>query len=518
MPQAQSAPAIPGLQSGKKALLVFFETDCPTCQLALPYLNALNRDSIQVIGLSQDDERSTREFVNQLKISYPVELDSGLKISRAYDPQNVPTFYLLDENGQVQQTLVGFDKKGLNDLAAAVGQQPIAPPDDGAPAWKPGCSSRHLEPEAQGSKKESGAKLLRRSGDHATRITLRDGEDPFEYCRRQFGDALPVVPPTVERVEAMIKASGLAPETVIARVPPFYGEATVEKIAANAVMAGCAPEMMRVLLPLLRAACDERFNLHGVQATTHFAAPLVMINGPVRHELGFWSKQNVFSNVARANSTLGRAFQLILLNIGGGRPDGIDMSALGNPGKFSFCIAENEEENPWEPFHVTRGLKREQSAVSLFAAEPPRGVSEHTAPAGKSVLETISFALATVWSYRTCLMPEAIVIMCPEHVKTIHRDGITKEQARQFLFENTGIPMRYYTPAERAEGTQLAANYKEITVRGEKCYQKFRSPEAISIFVAGGTAGKFSAVIGSWSTGPAGSQMVTYPIPDKQSG
>lgn len=515
MPKTESAPAIPGRETGKKALLVFFETDCPTCQLALPYLNALTNDSIQVIGLSQDGEVSTREFVQQMKIEYPVELDCGLKITRAYDPQSVPTMYLLDENNQVQRTLVGFDKKGLNELAAAVGQPPIAPSDDGAPAWKPGCSSRHLEPEAPVTGQGNGIRFLRRTGDPATRITLRDEEDPFEYCRQNFGDALPVVPPTVEKVEAMVKASGLAPKTVIARVPPFYGEATVEKIAANAVMAGCAPEMMRALLPLLRAACDERFNLHGVQATTHFAAPLVMINGPVRQELGFWSRQNVFSNVARANSTLGRAFQLILLNIGGGRPDGIDMSALGNPGKFSFCIAENEEENPWEPFHVTRGLKHEQSAVSLFAAEPPRGVSEHTAPAGKTVLETISFALATVWSYRMCLMPEAIVILCPEHVKTIHRDGFTKEQARQFLFENTGIPVRHYSAAERAEGTQLAANYKEITVRGEKCYQKFRSPESISIFVTGGTAGKFSAVIGSWSSGPTGSQMVTYPIPDK---
>jgi peroxiredoxin len=515
MPQVQNAPAIPGLQSGKKALVVFFETDCPTCQLALPYLNAIRNDSVQVIGLSQDDERSTREFVNQLKISYPVELDPGLRITWAYDPQTVPTFYLLDESGQVRKTLVGFDKKGLNDLAAELGQPAIAPADDGAPAWKPGCSSRHLEPETQGGAQADGARFLRRTAEPATRITLRDEEDTFEYCQKQFGDALPVVPPTVEKVEAMVRASGLAPETVIARVPPFYGEATVEKIAANAVMAGCVPEMMRVLLPLVRAACDERFNVHGVQATTHFAAPLVMVNGPVRQELGFWSKQNVFSNVARANSTLGRAFQLILLNIGGGRPDGIDMSALGNPGKFSYCIAENEEENPWEPFHVTRGLKREQSAVSLFAAEPPRGVSEHTAPAGKTVLETISFALATVWSYRMCLMPEAIVVLCPEHVKTIHRDGFTKEQVRQFLFENTGVPVRYFDPAERAEGTQMAANYKEITVRGEKCYQKFRSPEAISIFVAGGTAGKFSAVIGSWSTGPTGSQMVTYPIPDK---
>src|SRR6267142_349487 len=137
MPQAQNSPAIPGLQPGRKAVVVFFETDCPTCQLALPYLNALKKDSIQVIGLSQDDERSTREFVGQLKISYPVELDSGLKISRAYNPHNVPTFYLLDESGQVIKTLVGFDKQGLNQLAAALGQRAIAPADDGAPAWMP---------------------------------------------------------------------------------------------------------------------------------------------------------------------------------------------------------------------------------------------------------------------------------------------------------------------------------------------------------------------------------------------
>src|SRR5947209_6156948 len=512
--QDQSASAGLKLEPGKPALLVFFETDCPTCQLALPYLNALAAAPVQLIGISQDDESATREFVRQLDIKFPVQVDHQLALSRAYDPHSVPTVFMVDGAGQISRTLVGFDKAGLNELAAALGQPAIAPEHDGAPRGKPGCSSRHLEPQS-GNGANAKTQFLRTSATRATRIAVPENDDPFEFCTRQFGDALPVVPPTIERVQMMLNACALLPESIVARVPPCYGEATVEKIAANAVMAGCAPEMMRVLLPLVRAACDERFNIHGVQATTHFAAPLVMINGPVRHELDFWSRQNVFSNVARANSTLGRAFQLILLNIGGGRPDGIDMSALGNPGKFSFCIAENEEENPWEPFHVTRGLKREQSAVSLFAAEPPRGVSEHTAPAGRTVLETISFALATVWSYRTCLMPEAIVILCPEHVKTIHRDGFTKEQARQFLFENTGIPVRYYDPKERAEGTQLAAKYKEITVRGAKSYQKFRSPEAISIFVAGGTAGKFSAVIGSWSTGPAGSQMVTYPIPDK---
>src|SRR5207249_4649353 len=163
----------------------------------------------------------------------------------------------------------------------------------------------------------------------------------------------------------------------------------IEKIAANAVMAGCTPDMMRALVPVVRAVCDERFNIHGVQATTHFAAPLIVVNGPVRKELGFACGQNVFSNVARANSTLGRALQ-------------------------------------------------------------------------------------TVWSYRTCLSVEALVVIGPEHVKTIHGDGFDKRAAREFLFERTGIPVRAYD--EEGEGMQQARQYREITIDGERCYQKFRSP------------------------------------------
>ena len=299
---------------------------------------------------------------------------------------------------------------------------------------------------------------------------------------------------------------------IVARVPPCYGEASVEKIAANAVMAGCEPKMMRVLVPLVRAVCDERFNIHGVQATTHFAAPLVIVNGPVRNELGFAYRQNVFSNVARANSTLGRALQLILLNIGGGRPEGIDMSALGNPGKFSYCIAEHEESVPWEPLHVEQGLRPEQSALTLFAGEPPHGVSEHNAREPKQALKAICYALRTVWTYRDCMRSEAIVILCPEHARTVAKAGWTKRQARDFLFENTGVPVREYETVGEAEGIRGVAGYKEIQINGEPCYQKFRSPEDIRIVVAGGTAGKFSAVIGSWTTGPRGSQMVTYPI------
>ena len=150
--------------------------------------------------------------------------------------------------------------------------------------------------------------------------------------------------------------------------------------------------------------------------------------------------------------------------------------------------------------------------MTLFAAEAPHGVSEHTARTPEQVLKSISYALATVWTYRACLGSEAVVVLSPEHVRTIDRAGWTKLRAREFLFENTGVPVRAYDNAPDAEGSQLVSKYQEILIAGERCYQKFRSPDSIRIVVAGGTAGKFSAVIGSWAAGPRGSEMVTYPI------
>ena len=507
----------PYSQGSGAALLIFFETDCPTCQLTFPYLEKLAKiyDVFTIIGISQDDEIATQEFVERHKISFPILLDHDLSVSRAYDPVAVPTLFLLNQTGKIVFTQIAFDKNDLNTIAAKIAEmterEPVIIADkfDGNPKSKPGCTSRHLEGEEAGA---SGITIdvYKNRGERASRIELADNVDPFEYCLKY--DPLPVIPPTVERVEKMLLATTLAPEEIVGSIPPNYGAATVEKIAANAVMAGCAPEMMRVLIPLIRAACDEKFNLHGAQATTHFAAPLVIINGPIRHELGFASGSNVFSNVARANSTLGRAFQLILTNIGGAKPGEIDMSTLGNPGKFSSCIAENEEENPWQPFHVEAGFSKDESTVTLFTAEPLRGISEHFARDGRTILQTIAYTLATSWSYRVCSMVEAFVVLCPEHVKTLHRDGFTKESIRDYLYENTGIPVRYYTDNDGGEGTHQVAHYTKAMMNGEECYRKFARPEAIKIIVAGGTAGKFSAVINSWVTGSRGSQIVTYPI------
>jgi thiol-disulfide isomerase/thioredoxin len=491
-------------------LVVFFETDCPTCRLAIPYLNRLAQRA-RVIGISQDNDAATTEFTRQMATLFPVRRDPDFALSRGFDLMFVPSLFLLGPDGRVLRSHFGFDKSVLNEIASQMSCAPVAEEFDGAPHSKPGCMSRHLEPQTDGEFAPAPV-MASTHGVPASVIEIPDGEDPFEYCFRTFGDALPVVPPTPARIARMLSTMPVKRTEVIARVPPCYGEATAEKIAANAVMAGCVPEMMRVLLPLVRAVCDERLNVHGVQATTHFAAPLIILNGPVRNELGFAYRQNVFSNLARANSTLGRALQLILLNIGGARPDRIDMSTLGNPGKFSYCIAEHEEANPWEPFHVERGFNREQSTLTLFAAEAPHGVSEHTARRPEQVLRSISYALATVWTYRACLGSEALVVLSPEHAQTVHRAGWSKQQAREFLFENTGVPLRAYEDAPDAEGSQLVSTYQEILINGEPCYQKFRSPDSIRVVVAGGTAGKFSAVLGSWVSGPRGSEMVTYPI------
>jgi hypothetical protein len=452
-----------------------------------------------------------------MEIRVPVLLDEDLRVTRQYDPVAVPTLFLIDGSGIIKRTSTAFDKSELNaiasDLCTELNVPPfiLAPEFDGVPATKPGCTSRHLEGPGSTEVGETGLSLGLR-GQRASTIELSDDSDAIDYCLAAGFDPLPVIPPTIERVGSMLNAVDLAPEAVVSLIPPNFGQATVEKIAANAVMAGCKPELMRVLLPLMRAACDERFNLHGVQATTHFAAPLIIINGPVRTELAFASRSNAFSNVARANSTLGRAFQLILTNIGGARPGEIDMSTLGNPGKFSYCIAENEEDNPWEPLHVDQGFSHSQSALTLFAAEPPRGVSEHNARSARSVLKAITRVLATVWSYRMCTAFEAIVILCPEHARTIANDGFTKENVRDFLFANTGIPERCYESDLDGEGVRFVSTYQKATIDGETCYLKFRSRDQIKLVVAGGTAGKFSAVIGSWATGPRGSQMVTYPI------
>ncbi len=514
------ASALAGVAVRPPALIAFFKTDCPACHLALGYLDALGRQChgrAQVMAISQDAAGPTSDLVRALDLALPIGFDESLDASRAFGLQAVPALFLIDAQGTVAESSQGFDKADLNRAArslarlAGVEITDPAPADDGKPNFQPGCVSRHLEPQADGAE-AAPLDLYSRRGRRASRVAVPAGQDAEEFCyARGFADPLPVVPPTEARVAALVAATGLPPEEIVAHVPPNYAPASVEKVAANAVMAGCRPAYMRVLIPLVRALCDERLNVHGVQGTTHFAAPLAIVNGPLRLELGFACGSNVFSNAARANSTLGRAVQLILRNLGGASPGRIDMSTMGNPGRFSYVIGENEEASPWEPLSVDFGLEPGRNAVTLYCAEPPRPVSEHKARTGKVLLRAICPVLANLWSRRVCGRSEALVVFGPEHAETLRRDGYAKRDVVESLYENTGIPVSEYD-GDGGEGTHETKLYDECVIRGVRCYRKFRRPESIRVMVAGGPAGKFSAVLGSWATGPRGSQMVCYAV------
>ncbi|MBM4183220.1 MAG: TlpA family protein disulfide reductase [Gemmatimonadetes bacterium] len=512
-----------GVDDGPR-LIAFVEVDCPTCRLTLPYLNRLagllGERCERLVLVSQDGPEETRALVARYELAVPVLLDEALEASRAFDPPSVPALFLVGADGRIGSAHVGFHKADLNATAGALlaslglSATPVADAHDGAPESKPGCASRHLSiaTATGGAASPEPLDLRPERGARASRIEVSDSEDAYEYCiRAGFSGFLPVVPPTVDRVEAFVAAAGLAPERVIGLVPPCYGAATVEKIAANAVMAGCGPEHMEVLIPIVRAACDERFNLHGVQATTNSATPLVILSGPAAARLGFVSGAGVFGNVARANSTVGRALQLIMANLGGARPGEIDMATLAHPGRFSYCIAENHAASPWEPLHVDLGFAPDESTVTLFAAAAPMEVSEHTARKAEGVLRTIAATLSVVFSWRRCGRVDAVVVVCPEHAATIAADGFSKRDARDFLFENTGVPLRAFEH-EGTEGTQSRDGLTEVLIDGERHYRKFADPYQIQLVVAGGTAGKFSAVIGGWLAGPKGSESVTYPI------
>lgn len=514
---------LPSGEADGPLLLAFLETDCPTCRLTITYLKrlaeALGSRSDHVVGISQDPQQATRELVDSYEVTFPVLLDETLDVSRAYDPTSVPALFLVGPDGLIERASVGFEKEELNAVADAMltalglPVRVVAEADDGAPYLKPGCSSRHLEGRnALAGPSPEPIDLLPKKGPMASRVNVPDDVDPYDYCMSAgFSPFLPVIPPTTERVDAFLDRISMPPDQVIALVPPCYGEATVEKVAANAVMAGCKPEYLEVLFPMVRAMCDERFNLHGVQATTHSATPLTILSGPAAERLGFASGAGVFGNVSRANSTVGRALQLIMTNLGGARPGEIDMATLASPGRFSYCIAENHAQSPWGPMHIDCGYDADDSAVTLFAASGLTVVSEHTARTGQGVLRTLAATLATVWSWRSCGRVEAVVVLCPEHAATLAADGFSKENARDFLYEHTGVPLRAFDHAG-TEGTQLSDRYEEIEIDGEPHKRKFADPSQILMVVAGGTAGKFSGVLGGWLSGPRGSQIVTYPV------
>jgi hypothetical protein len=263
------------------------------------------------------------------------------------------------------------------------------------------------------------------------------------YYTRGWTDGLPIIPPTEERVRRMLAGTTRDPQEVLGRMPPRWGEATVEKVAINAVMAGCLPAYMPVLLTAVAAMLEPQFNLYGIQATTHPVAPLLILNGPLARALEVNSGYNAYGPGWRANATIGRAIRLILLNIGGGAPGTGDRSTQGSPAKFSYCIAENEARNPWTPLHVARGFAPETSTVTVWGGESPHNINDHVSQSAANLLTTIADTAATMGMNNLYLNnTEMLIVLGPEHAATIAADGWSRQDVQQFLFERARVPLK----------------------------------------------------------------------------
>ena len=341
------------------------------------------------------------------------------------------------------------------------------------------------------------------------------------FADQGLTDGLPVVPPTEERVLRMLEGTTRPATDLVASIPPNLVPATVEKIAINAVMAGCRPEYLPVVIAAVEAACTDTFNLHGVLCTTYFVGPLIVVNGPIRHAIGLNCGRNVFGQGARANATIGRALQLIVRNVGGGRPGEIDMATLGQPGKYTACIGENEEASCWDPLHVERGFDRDRSTVTVFAAEAPRAIRDQISRRSSSLAASMAYSLETVAHRKLHGMDQVLLVVSPEHARTFEQDGYTKTELRARVQEVTGRPLRDVLPDDECQkGTPtrvlpqawLGPDGQPTAEALSRPFPKFSRPEDILIVVAGGTAGKFSAVVGGWASGGAGSTAVTREI------
>jgi hypothetical protein len=308
---------------------------------------------------------------------------------------------------------------------------------------------------------------------HSTELEIDATEDLIEVCYENgWTDGLPVVPPTPERVERMLSGTDRDADELIAAVPPKWGRATVEKVAINAVMAGCKPAYLPLILTAVEAMTADQFNLHGVQVTTSHVGPMLVVNGPIRKQLEINDGFNLFGQGYRANATIGRALRLVCTNIGGALPGELDRAAFGHAGKYTCCIAEKEEASPWDAMHVDRGFQADDSTVTVFAAAGPQTVNDHGSNTAESILNTISENIAAPGNSSG----ETLVVIGVEHAKTISEDGFSKTDIRRYIAETT---------------------------------QQY-SEEDLLLMVAGGPAGRWTIVVPGW--GSPSSRAVTLMV------
>ncbi|HTW73209.1 MAG TPA: hypothetical protein VME47_25250 [Acetobacteraceae bacterium] len=321
------------------------------------------------------------------------------------------------------------------------------------------------------------------------------------YHANGWTDGLPVVPPTADAVQACLDWAMTPPGQLVGMEPVRGVPVTAEKLAINAVMAGCLPMHFPVVLTAFAAMLQPPFLLHGATASTGGCAVLVILNGPIRREIGASGGFNALGNSDRATAAIGRAIRLALINILEVRPGGIDRSTLGHPGKYSYCIAEDEEGTDWQPLHVLRGLPPEVSAVTVMAAGAPRQIMNEWTTAPEEILETYAAEMrANMRHYSIWSGNYAIVV--PKQLRDhLQAAGWSKTDIANFIHARARIRRH-----EWAEVGKAAV----VRNRGDSEYAALESPDALLVVAAGGPAGGFGAVIPPWLGDK--SKAVTLPI------
>ena len=310
------------------------------------------------------------------------------------------------------------------------------------------------------------------------------------FQQNGWTDGLPIVPPTEDRVREFLGAARLAPDEVVGVEPVRRRHITAEKIAIAAVMAGALPAYMPVSIAIVKAMCAPEFGLHGSTASTGGSAPFVVVNGPIRTAIGMNATHNVLANGNRANATIGRTVRLLIVNALGGIPGQLDRSTLGHPGKFSFCIAEDEEDSAWAPLSVERGIPAGVSAVTVMAAESPHQVMNDWTRDPRELLTTYVAAIrANMLTYSIWAGNYALVVP-KQHRHVLTAAGFSKKDVREFVFEGARVTRREW----RTVGKAAVAGRKDE----DAVYTALRSPDDLLVVAAGGPAGGFGVVVPPW--------------------
>lgn len=455
-------------------LLVLLKRECETCQMIGPVLADL-KQAAPLTLYSQDDPAFPEAAGGSCD-------DRSLEQSWRHGIEIVPTLIRIEDGREVART------EGWN-RADWIRVSGVADIGRGLPPSRPGCGSKSVEPGMP-------ERLALRFGNlrfSSRAIAVGDMDDPAEVAYdRGWTDGLPVIPPTDLRIARMLRGTTRRPDEVLGDIPPNLAQCTVEKAAINALMAGCRPEYFPVVLASIEAALMPEFSMHGLLATLWFSGPVIIVNGPVTRRIGMNWAGNALGQGNRANATIGRALQLVIRNVGGGRPQEIDRSVLGNPGKYTFCFAEDETDPAWTPLNVARGHARGSSTVTLFHGDGVQGIADQKSRDPESLARSLAMGLWAVCHPKLTQWSHAILVLSPDHYDIFKQGGWDRAKIEAGLWRALKRPGRDLIEGAGGVGEGIDPS------RAAELVDKFH-PGGLLVVRAGSQGGLFSAIIGGWT-------------------